>query len=357
MARPTRGIRTCAPFGMDRVASGCGSSVGMAKSWILSIDKSNRSFLYPISHTDGMAALPVDPALLSTFLAVLDAGRVSAAAKTLHLSQPAVTAQVKKLEEAFGTALFVRSVHGVVPTDAGLRLTIHARSMRQLLDDAFSDVSAAANVRSGPLIIAASTTIAAHLLPPLLAQFRVLHRIVPLRVRLGNTESVVDDVRTGRVPIGLVEGHARAPGIRLEPFVDDEIVPIIGRDAPFTLRQARDLGSIPILWRETGSGTRAVVARAITAAGVRRGKIRDLDIELASTEAIVGAVSAGLGIGFVSRWSVRAHLAAGLVQIVPGLNLVIRRTFRWALPAGPLSGTAGRFYAFANRALPSELNL
>ena len=328
----------------------------MPTAWILAIGESNRTFGCAISNTDGMAKLPVDPSLLSTFLAVLDAGRVSAAAKTLHLSQPAVTAQVRKLEESFGTALFVRSVRGVVPTDSGLRLAVHARSIRKLLDDALSDVSASVDVRSGPLVIAASTTIAAHLLPPLLAKFRALHRVIPMRVRLGNTETVIEDVRDERVPIGLVEGHARAPGIRLEPFIDDEIVPIICRDAPFTIRQVRDLEAVPILWREAGSGTRAVVTRAITAAGVRRGKIRELDIEMASTEAVVGAVSAGLGVGFVSRWSVRAHLTAGLVHIVPGLNLVLRRTFRWALPAGTLSGTAARFYAFANRALPNEMN-
>ncbi|HEY5961095.1 MAG TPA: LysR family transcriptional regulator, partial [Polyangiaceae bacterium] len=77
-----------------------------------------------------MHSLPFDPGLLSTFLAVLEAGRISAAAKALHLSQPAVTAQVKKLEETLGAALFVRSVHGVVPTNAGLRLVTHARSIR-----------------------------------------------------------------------------------------------------------------------------------------------------------------------------------------------------------------------------------
>lgn len=300
-----------------------------------------------------MSRPPFDPALLSTFLAVLDAGRVSAAAKVLHLSQPAVTAQVRKLEESFGAALFVRSVRGVVPTEAGLRLAVYARSIRRLLDEAVAEVATTAEEQSGPLVIAASTTVAAHLLPPLLARFRALHRQVPLRVRVGNTEEVVEDVREGRVPLGLVEGHARASGVRLEPFVDDEIVPVVGRDAPFTLRRARDLDSVPFLWREAGSGTRAVVERALRKAGITRGGIRELDIELGSTEAIIGAAVAGLGVAFVSRWSVRAHLAAGLVQLVPGLNLVIRRTFRWALPSGALSGAAARFHAFAQRSPPS----
>jgi DNA-binding transcriptional LysR family regulator len=201
----------------------------------------------------------------------------------------------------------------------------------------------------GPLVVAASTTIAAHLLPPLLARVRVAHRGVPLRVHIGNTESVVDEVRSGRVPVGLVEGHARASGIRLEPFVDDEIVPIVGRDARFQIRRPRDLDDVPLLWREPGSGTRAVVERALVKVGVRRLAARELDLVLGSTEAIVGGAVAGLGVAFVSRWSIRAHLAAGLVRIVPGLDLVIRRTFHWALPAGALTGTAARFHALASR--------
>ena len=295
-----------------------------------------------------MAGPSIDPNLLATFLAVLDAGRISAAAKAIHLSQPAVTAQVRKLEDAVGAALFVRSAQGVTPTDAGLRLARYARSIRQLLDEALAEVPGVEDA-TGPLVVAASTTIAAHVLPPLLAQFRAAHRGVPLRVHVGNTEQVVAQVRAGHAPIGLVEGHARASGIRLEPFVDDEIVPIAGRDAPFQVRRASDLEAVPLLWRESGSGTRAVVERALGKAGVRRRAARELDVELGSTEAIVGGVVAGLGVAFVSRWSVRAHLAAGLVRVVPGLDLVVRRTFRWALPAGALTGTAARFHEFALR--------
>jgi DNA-binding transcriptional LysR family regulator len=293
----------------------------------------------------------LEPVLLSTFLAVLDTGRVSAAARALHLSQPAVTAQVRRLEDALGTALFVRSAQGVTPTDAGLRLAAHARAVRRTLEDAVSEV-AATREAAGDLVVSASTTIAAHILPSLLASFRARHRDVVLRVHVGNTEQVVNEVRSGRVPVGLVEGHARASGLRLEPFLDDEIVAVIGRDAPFVLRRAADLEAVPFLWREAGSGTRSVVERALAKAGVRRRAIRALDVELGSTEAILGGAVAGLGVAFVSRVSVRAHLEAGLVRLVPGLDLVVRRTFRWALPAGALSGMAARFHAFARRNPP-----
>lgn len=300
----------------------------------------------PISYPDGLSSL--DPALLSTFLAVVSAGRISAAARQIHLSQPAVTAQIRKLEDAIGAPLFVRSARGVQPTAAGLQLAEDAREIQRLLDAAMSRASGSRDT-VGPLELAASTTIAAHVLPPLLARFRGLYPAVPLRVRMANTEDVVRLVRAGEVPLGLVEGHARAAGIRLEPLAEDEIVPIAGVTAPFQPLTPHDLDAIPLLWREAGSGTRAVIERALAKAGVRRRAARALDVELGGTEAVIGGVIAGLGIAFVSRWSVRAHLAAGLVRIVPGLALVMRRTFRWALPAGGLAGAAARFHALAQR--------
>jgi DNA-binding transcriptional LysR family regulator len=293
-----------------------------------------------------MSLRDLEPVLLSTFLAVHDAGRISAAAKALHLSQPAVTAQVRRLEDALGAPLFLRSAHGVIPTEAGLRLLPYARSIRRLVDDAASVVSGARE-KAGNLVVGASTTIAAHVLPPLLAAFRSAHRDTVLDVHVGNTEQVVAAIRAGRVPLGLVEGHSRASAVRLEPFLDDEIIAVMGRDAPFRVRRAKDLEAVPLLWRESGSGTRAVVERALAKAGVRRRAIRTLDVELGSTEAVVGGAVAGLGVAFVSRISVRAHFTAGLVRTVPGLDLVVRRTFRWALPAGALVGTAAQFYAFA----------
>jgi DNA-binding transcriptional LysR family regulator len=295
-----------------------------------------------------MSTRDLEPTLLTTFLAVLDAGRISAAAQALHLSQPAVTAQVRRLEGALGRMLFLRSVHGVTPTAAGLRLASHARTVRKLLDDAALDV-ADVGTEQQALHIAASTTIAAHVLPQLLAEFRTRHGNVSLHVEIGNTSEVVTAVREGRSPLGLVEGHARAMGVRLEPFLDDELVPIVARDSSMNVRQLGDLADVPLLWREAGSGTRAVVERALQKAGVRRKRVRALDVVLGSTEAIVSGASAGLGVAFVSRMSVRMALAAGAVRIVPGLGLDLRRTFRWALPAGSLSGTAAQFHAFASR--------
>jgi DNA-binding transcriptional LysR family regulator len=295
----------------------------------------------------------LDPRLLPTFLTVLDHGRVSAAAKALHLSQPAVTAQIRKLEEALGAALFVRSAAGVTPTAAGSRLAGYARALQRLLAEAALAV-AGAEEPTGELGLAASTTIAAHLLPSVLTRFHALHPAIGLRVVVGNTEEVIAQVKRGDVALGLVEGHARASGIHLEPYVDDEIVAVAGpKDGGGALRVRRpsDLARMPILWREPGSGTRAVVERALRRAGIRRGPL-PIDLEIGGTEAILGAAAAGLGVAFASRWAIQPHLAAGRLTLIPGLDLVIRRTFRWATATGALGGAARAFHDFAQRHPP-----
>jgi DNA-binding transcriptional LysR family regulator len=91
--------------------------------------------------------------------------------------------------------------------------------------------------------------------------------------------------------------------------------------------------------------------RAIRAAAIRRRPLAK-DVVRGSTEAILGAVAAGLGAAFVTRGSAQAHLAAGRMVLVPGLDLVVRRTFSWALPTGGLRGASSQSYAFAQRSPP-----
>ncbi|MEM8883331.1 MAG: LysR substrate-binding domain-containing protein [Planctomycetota bacterium] len=293
----------------------------------------------------------LDPGLLPTYLAVLEHGRISAAARAVHLSQPAVTARMKRLEESIGVPLLIRSVHGVTPTPAGERLAAYARRVDALLTDAISEIGGTRQ-RLGRLRLIASTTIAAHVLPPVLARFRARYPDVRMEIEIGNTEDVIAAIRAGDFPLGLVEGHARAAGVRLEPWVDDELVPVVGARSPWRPRDVSELEHVPMLWREAGSGTRQVVARALREAGVRhRPSARDL--VLGANESIAGAAAAGLGLAFLSRWGLGPRLAAGQLRAVPALELTIQRSFHWAKPAAAVEGAAAHFLAFGRRHPPS----
>ena len=282
----------------------------------------------------------VDPSLLPTFVAVYEAGSISGASRQLYVSQPTVTARISRLEEEMGAPLFVRRARGVTPTAEAERLLIVAKEIARLLEKA-----TVTHDQLGPLELAASTTIASHVLPLLLARFRVRFPDVAIRVDVGNTREVIAAVRDADVPLGLVEGSARAARVRLTPFLDDAIVPVAAKGARYDSRE--DLKSATILWREPGSGTRAVVARALKEAEVRA-RPATQDIVLGSTSAILAAAAAGLGVAFLSRHTL-ASVEGSKLKALPGLSLDIARTFHWAVPAGGLSGTARRFHDFAQR--------
>jgi DNA-binding transcriptional LysR family regulator len=288
----------------------------------------------------------IEPGLLATFIAVADRKSVSGAAEVMHLSQPAVTAQIKKLEDGLGACLFLRSVQGMRLTSKGAQLYSYARDIARLLAEAQSAV-AQGNEPVGRLKMAASTTIASYVLPASLTAFCRTYPRIELELAVGNTEEVLQRVRDGLYPVGLVEGLPHAPQLRLKPFVEDELVLIrgvgaraaeIARKTKF-LRRARDLAAMPIIWREAGSGTRAVTERALRAAGVNPRKLSHERV-IGGTEGIKAAAAAGLGIAFVSRWSIQDELAHGQLAIIPLIDLTIPRTFHWALPAGALPSAA-----------------
>jgi len=293
----------------------------------------------------------MDSTLLRTFRVVCEAGRISAAARALHLSQPAVSQQIHRLEESTGRVLLQRSARGVTPTAAGATLLGWARRLDALLEEAAVDLGRDAPAR-GELRLAASTTLASFVLPRLFARFRAARApALPIRLVVGNSDAVLEQVRAGDVALGLIEGSGRAPHLHTEPFFDDEIVACVAAD-PSRLafaapRTPAALGRAPLVFRERGSGTREVVERALRRLGVRRAP-GVADVELGSTEACKGAVEAGLGVGFLSRVTIEKELALGTLRPVEIRGLAIRRTFRWAMASPtPPGGAAGLFYQFA----------
>lgn len=279
-------------------------------------------------------SLTLDPRHLETFRQVALAGSVTAAARRMALSQPAVTAQIRALEAELGQALFLRSREGMRPTEAGLVLMDIAQRMNELLMEAMQDV--AVPPRLGPLELGASTTAASYLLPPLLGVFLRNHPAVPIRVATGNTSDMLAAVQEGRFPLALVEGLPRAAGLTLTPYVTDELVLVGLSEEPNPPRTLADLATHRLLWREKGSGTRAVLERAL-------GKARlpmPTDLELGHTEAIKTALLHGLGLGFLSRLSIQRELNLGLFKMFPIKGLHIPRTFSWVRSAGALPASA-----------------
>lgn len=292
----------------------------------------------------------MDSPLLSTLRKIAETGKISAAARLLHLSQPAVTAQVRKLEAQCGQPLLTRSVKGVTLTPAGQRLVGYAQKIEALLSEAEREL-ASAPVGGGTLRIGASTTSAAHLVPKLVAGFVKLRGPVGVVVHEGNTAEVLRLIEEGTVPVGIVEGHTRAPRVKLTPFVDDELVPVVASNGPRALRDlrhARDLHRVPLIWREHGSGTRAVVERALTKVIGKRKNVAQ-DLYPGGTAAIRACALEGLGVAFLTRLGIEEDLARDRLRVLPLADLRIPRQFSWAF-ASEVVGLARDFLRFAESA-------
>ena len=296
----------------------------------------------------------VPPILLQTFFVVAEVGQISEAARRLHLSQPAVTGHIRRLEANLETTLFIRSARGVTLTPLGARLRERLRHVFSELERVLSELDLSRET-TGIVTLAASTTLARYFVPRIFLRFHQYHPAAALSLIMGNTDQVLDHLREHRVGLGLVEGYQRSPGVRLEEFLPDEIVPVCAtriadlrlRRAIEAVKSARDLEALPLIWREPGAGTRRVVESTLTESGVNR-KNLDQRFALGSPEAVKSLVIAGLGVGFFSCWEIQQEIALGLVRLVDIPGLRIQRMFSWALPSGELGGLAGVFYQFAN---------
>jgi DNA-binding transcriptional LysR family regulator len=269
------------------------------------------------------------------------------AADHLFLTQPAVTLQIKALEEDLGVRLFERAPNGVSLTPQGLLLLRYAQDTAALVAEAEQKLASRDGKMSGEFAIGVSTTIAQYVLSRLIGPFLDEHPRVKLLLHSGNTEEIVRSLLDGKVSVGLIEGPARHRGVRTKPFMDDEMVLIVPVDFEFDRFSRDQLLAANLLMREQGSGSRRVVETALEKAGFKLKSFKSV-MNLDSTEAIKSAVEAGLGIGFVSRWAISKELELQLIKVAEVAGLRISRHFSLISRVGPEPpGACGAFREFA----------
>jgi len=275
---------------------------------------------------------------LVVFRAVAEQLNFRKAAEELYLTQPAVSLQIKALEEDLGIQLFDRSGAHITMTPAGRVLLEYAAQVNALLVQAEREIAALSGEHIGQLALGASTTIAQYVLPRLLGEFCREHPRVHPTLVSGNTEHIVEAIEKQKISLGFIEGPARSREVKTEPFLEDELVLIAStahESAERTTVCCSEIASIPLLMRERGSGTRHVIELALERKGVKRSSLH-IVMELDSTEAIKSAVEAGLGVGFVSRWAIAKDLRLGdNFKIVEVEGLTIKRQLLVAYASGP----------------------
>jgi DNA-binding transcriptional LysR family regulator len=228
------------------------------------------------------------------------------AAETLHMTQPAVTFQIRQLEEYFNTRLFDRTHNRINLTAAGERVFEYADKIISLYSEMDSKVRELTGDVSGILIIGASTTIAEYVLPLLLGEFKERHGGINIRLRVSNSIGVVHMVEDNSVDVGIVESPVTNKNLVVDVCWHDKLVFICPPHHPLAKKPSikiDDFVGLPFICREEGSGTRDYISEYLARGDLQ---LHDLNVglEVGNPEAIKSAVEAGLGVSIVSQATV-----------------------------------------------------
>jgi DNA-binding transcriptional LysR family regulator len=297
----------------------------------------------------------MDTRQLAAFCAVVERKSFSQAAERLGVTQPAVSLQIRSLEQRLGRQLLDRSGRRVEPTEAGRRLYASAQRLlaaeEHLLEDLDADDEGAV---TGALELGASTGPGGTVVPLLLCEFQEQHPDVRVRLTVSDTQTVVDRVAERELELGIVGAGRRHRGVAFEPFFTDEVVLVCPSGHRFAGKTISldDLKSEKLIVMQEGAGVRQVIEDELRHAGMR---LRDLDVrlELGLQESVRSAVVAGHGIAFISRLAIEADLDAGRIATarVRGLDPV-REIFLARAGGRSETRVARAFVSFARENLP-----
>jgi DNA-binding transcriptional LysR family regulator len=266
---------------------------------------------------------------LSAFVEVIESGSFTAAAKRLHLSQPAVTHQVHELERRFKVPLIERLGKRIHLTQAGKELLEHARRM---LD---ADVNTSAAMRRfvdgwlGQVRIGTSMTVLMHFLPPILQEIKTRHPRLEILIKAGLSETTLEMLKSNALDLGLCAMPIGDPSFQVTPLFTDELVAILPDTIEHVPKRATPqfLARQPLVLGNPGSALRKTISDWLSAAGPPPTPVMEFD----NVEAMKRVVGVGLGASVVPRSSVvGGHLPANtiVVPLNPKLsreNALVRR--------------------------------
>ena len=255
---------------------------------------------------------------LQVFYTVAKLLSFTKAAETLHMTQPAVTFQVRQLEDHFDTRLFDRTHNRVALTEAGRKAYEYAEEIFSLYAEMENTVKELTGDVSGALTMGASTTIAEYMLPALLRGFTMEFPDINLKLNVSNTEGIVSMIENSMIDLGVVEGPVANKNLLVEVCRVDQLVAVVPPDHTLAKRDSISMEEVmehPFICREEGSGTREVIMDHMVKLGLDRNNL-NVSLELGSPESIKGAVEAGMGISIASIATLEKELQLGTLVAV-----------------------------------------
>jgi DNA-binding transcriptional LysR family regulator len=252
---------------------------------------------------------------LHIFYTVAEKGSFSSAAQALYMTQPAVTMQVKALEDYFGSKMFLRTTKKIELTDAGRTLLPYAQRSIELMKETESSMAKYTHMLHGRLHLGASLTMGEFILPQLLGPFGIQYPHISVSMKVMNTTQILDEIVHHQLNFGIIEAPIDHPDVQTDAIMSDELLLILPEKHELTKKTAiswSDVLKYPFILREQGSGTRRVMEEELVRNGFDLAELKII-MELGSTGAIKSAVEAKLGITILSQSSIKHELALGLL--------------------------------------------
>ena len=265
---------------------------------------------------------------LEIFLAVADNRSFSKGSEQVSLAQSTASQQIRHLEEQLGVRLFDRTTSQVALTAVGKLVYEHAQTIMQQVQNTHLAIKRFQGVEQAPLLCAASTIPACYLVPGLLQQFKQHFPGIKPQLLQGGSTMVIDAVRSNQAEFGLVGMYQPDPVLSYQAIWTDQIVLVAAPgliDSPQPITP-EVLSSIPMIIRESGSGTGSAVIHALTEIGMTENSL-SVYAKLSSSEAVREAVIAGLGAAFISWLAVKRDCEEGRLVVIPVNGLHIQRRF------------------------------
>ncbi|WP_412480233.1 LysR family transcriptional regulator [Azonexus sp. IMCC34839] len=270
---------------------------------------------------------------LQVFHAVAKHLSFTRAADALFMTQPAVTFQIKQLEEQYSTRLFERRHGSISLTPAGELVLSYAEKILALSDEMETRLSEMTGEMRGPLLVGASTTIAEFMLPRVLGEFNALYPQVRARLIVANSESIESRVAEHTLDVGLIEAPAKLSGLTSVICCEDELRAVCAPDYPLAEMKSvspQVLSEYEFISREPGSGTREITDTYFRSHKIKPDSLKT-QMELGSPEALKGVVATGLGFAIVSRAVVEKETQLGELVSIP-LDPPLKRSFHLIHP-------------------------
>jgi LysR family transcriptional regulator, transcriptional activator of the cysJI operon len=267
---------------------------------------------------------------LLVFVTVAKHEHFSRAAEELHMTQSAVSLDIKSLEKRYGVKLFERTNKYVRLTPAGKIVEYYAKDILaqyQRLERMIDDLK---HTASGPLFVGASYTFGEYILPHIVAGFSVQCPQVTPAIFIHNTKQITGMVLRHELDLGIVEGEVDHPQLGVYPFTTDELVVIVPANSTWQGRtevSPEELAGERWIVREKGSGTRDYADHMFSLTGIQPENI----MQFGSSQVIKESVEAGLGISFLSETVIRKELALGTLQALRIKDVPIHRNFSYVI--------------------------